>query len=225
MEENNEKKLDAEELKKEAADAVNQVKDTIKNVDIRKDTLETKGFLTEMIKNPLGKIKEVATKNDSKFLKYVIIIIAIWCVAELIYESFTLNNLWGFSHIGTSILSVIISAITPIISVLIMSIIIYVLNKTNKKNITTVFSAITTASIPLVVSSIVSLLNLINSRIGLITSSFAKLCNIISIILSYFAIKNVFGIEKNSEFIKKFLLIQFIYYVVYIILSLLGIYI
>ena len=81
MEENNEKKLDAEELKKEAADAVNQVKDTIKNVDIRKDTLETKGFLTEMIKNPLGKIKEVATKNDSKFLKYVIIIIAIWCVA------------------------------------------------------------------------------------------------------------------------------------------------
>ncbi len=225
MEENNEKKLDAEELKKEAADAVNQVKDTIKNVDIRKDTLETKGFLTEMIKNPLGKIKEVATKNDSKFLKYVIIIIAIWCVAELIYESFTLNNLWGFSHIGTSILSVIISAITPIISVLIMSIIIYVLNKTNKKNITTVFSAITTASIPLVFSSIVSLLNLINSRIGLITSSFAKLCNIISIILSYFAIKNVFGIEKNSEFIKKFLLIQFIYYVVYIILSLLGIYI
>ena len=225
MEENNEKKLDAEELKKEAADAVNQVKDTIKNVDIRKDTLETKGFLTEMIKNPLGKIKEVATKNDSKFLKYVIIIIAIWCVAELIYKSFTLNNLWGFSHIGTSILSVIISAITPIISVLIMSIIIYVLNKTNKKNITTVFSAITTASIPLVFSSIVSLLNLINSRIGLITSSFAKLCNIISIILSYFAIKNVFGIEKNSEFIKKFLLIQFIYYVVYIILSLLGIYI
>ena len=225
MEENNEKKLDAEELKKEAADAVNQVKDTIKNVDIRKDTLETKGFLTEMIKNPLGKIKEVATKNDSKFLKYVIIIIAIWCVAELIYESFTLNNLWGFSHIGTSILSVIISAITPIISVLIMSIIIYVLNKTNKKNITTVFSAITTASIPLVFSSIVSLLNLINSRIGLITSSFAKLCNIISIILSYFAIKNVFGIEKNSEFIKKFLLIQFIYYVVYIILSLLGKYI
>ena len=225
MEENNEKKLDAEELKKEAADAVNQVKDTIKNVDIRKDTLETKGFLTEMIKNPLGKIKEVATKNDSKFLKYVIIIIAIWCVAELIYESFTLNNLWGFSNIGTSILSVIISAITPIISVLIMSIIIYVLNKTNKKNITTVFSAITTASIPLVFSSIVSLLNLINSRIGLITSSFAKLCNIISIILSYFAIKNVFGIEKNSEFIKKFLLIQFIYYVVYIILSLLGIYI
>ena len=225
MEENNEKKLDAEELKKEAADAVNQVKDTIKNVDIRKDTLETKGFLTEMIKNPLGKIKEVATKNDSKFLKYVIIIIAIWCVAELIYESFTLNNLWGFSHIGTSILSVIISAITPIISVLIMSIIIYVLNKTNKKNITTVFSAITTASIPLVFSSIVSLLNLINSRIGLITSSFAKLCNIISIILSYFAIKNVFGIEKNSEFIKKFLLIQFIYYVVYIILSLLGIYV
>lgn len=225
MEENNEKKLDAEELKKEATEAVNQVKDTIKNVDIKKDTLETKGFLAEMIRNPLGKIKEVATKNDSKFLKYVIIIIAIWCVAELIYESFTLNNLWGFSHIGTSILSVIISAITPILSILIMSIIIYVLNKTNKKNITTVFSAITTASIPLVVSSIVSLLNLINSRIGLITSPFAKLCNIISIILSYFAIKNIFGIEKNSEFIKKFILVEFIYYVVYIILSLLGIYI
>ena len=40
--------------KKEATDTVNQVKDTIKNVDIKKDSIETKGFVVEMFKNPLG---------------------------------------------------------------------------------------------------------------------------------------------------------------------------
>lgn len=37
--------IDKEELKNEAKDTVNQVKDTIKNVDINKEAKETKGFL------------------------------------------------------------------------------------------------------------------------------------------------------------------------------------
>ena len=40
-----EKNMDSKNIKEEATDAVNQVKDTIKNVDIKKDSLETKGFI------------------------------------------------------------------------------------------------------------------------------------------------------------------------------------
>lgn len=219
-----EKNMDSKNIKEEATDAVNQVKDTIKNVDIKKDSLETKGFIVEMFKNPLEKIREIATKNDKKFLKYVIIILVIWCISELVHEIFTLN-IWGYFNLGKNILRVIIAGITPIISILVMSIIVFLVKGKNKKNLTTIISTITSANIPMVIASIVSLLTLINIRANVLTNPFAQLCNVITIILSYFGIKSLLGIEKNSEYIKKFVIIEAIFYIVYIVLSFLDIYI
>lgn len=219
-----EKNMDSKNIKEEATDAVNQVKDTIKNVDIKKDSLETKGFIVEMFKNPLEKIREIATKNDKKFLKYVIIILVIWCISELVHEIFTLN-IWGYFNLGKNILRVIIAGITPIISILVMSIIVFLVKGKNKKNLTTIVSTITSANIPMVIASIVSLLTLINIRANVLTNPFTQLCNVITIILSYFGIKSLLGIEKNSEYIKKFVIIEAIFYIVYIVLSFLDIYI
>ena len=219
-----EKNMDSKNIKEEATDAVNQVKDTIKNVDIKKDSLETKGFIVEMFKNPLEKIREIATKNDKKFLKYVIIILVIWCILELVHEIFTLN-IWGYFNLGKNILRVIIAGITPIISILVMSIIVFLVKGKNKKNLTTIISTITSANIPMVIASIVSLLTLINIRANVLTNPFAQLCNVITVILNYFGIKSLLGIEKNSEYIKKFVIIEAIFYIVYIVLSFLDIYI
>lgn len=219
-----EKNMDSKNIKEEATDAVNQVKDTIKNVDIKKDSLETKGFIVEMFKNPLEKIREIATKNDKKFLKYVIIILVIWCISELVHEIFTLN-IWGYFNLGKNILRVIIAGITPIISILVMSIIVFLVKGKNKKNLTTIVSTITSANIPMVIASIVSLLTLINIRANVLTNPFAQLCNVITVILNYFGIKSLLGIEKNSEYIKKFVIIEAIFYIVYIVLSFLDIYI
>lgn len=223
--EENENKVDTKKIKEEATDTVNQVKDTIKNVNIKKDSLETKGFIVEMFKNPLEKIREIATKNDKKFLKYVVIILAIWCIIELIHECFSLNNLWGYSRLGKNILSIVIAGITPIISILVMSIIVYMTKGKNKKDLTTVISTITSANIPMVIASVVNLLTLINSRASVLTLPFSQLCNVITVILSYFGIKALLGIEKNSEYIKKFIVIETIYYIIYIVLTFLGIYI
>ena len=219
-----EKNMDSKNIKEEATDAVNQVKDTIKNVDIKKDSLETKGFIVEMFKNPLEKIREIATKNDKKFLKYVIIILVIWCISELVHEIFTLN-IWGYFNLGKNILRVIIAGITPIISILVMSIIVFLVKGKNKKNLTAIVSTITSANIPMVIASIVSLLTLINIRANVLTNPFTQLCNVITIILSYFGIKSLLGIEKNSEYIKKFVIIEAIFYIVYIVLSFLDLYI
>ena len=79
-----EKKAKTEELKNEASSTVSEVKDTIKQVDIKKDSIETKGFVTELFKDPLGKIKEIVTKENKKNLTYAMIILAIWTVAEII---------------------------------------------------------------------------------------------------------------------------------------------
>ena len=214
-----------EELKKEATDTVNQVKDTIKNVDIKKDSIETKGFVVEMFKNPLGKIKEIVDKDTSKYFTYGIIILAIWVVARLINRSFSFSHIWGLSRVGSALLSILISGITPIVSVLVMSLIVFVMNTKNKKQLTTVITAIISASIPSVIASVVSILTIFGTKVSTITAPFASFCEVISTVLMYFTIKAIFGVEKNSEFIKKFVLVQGIFYIVYIVLSFFEIYI
>ncbi len=222
---NEEVKNSSEDLKKEAVDAVNQVKDTIKNVDIKKDSIETKGFIVELFKDPLGKIQQIVNKNTGRYLTYSIIILIVWVLAQLLQKIFSYSHIWKYSNIGSAIISVIISGITPIISVIVISLIVFFINKNNKKSLTTIITAIIVASIPIVLASVIQLLTVINIKVSLITQPFTQLCNAISIVLMYFAIKSILEIEKNSEFIKKFIIIESIYYVVYIILSLLEIYI
>lgn len=225
MAENEEKKVNTEELKSEASNTVNQVKDTIKNVDIKKDSIETKGFITEMFKNPLEKLKEIAEKDNGQYLKYAIIIMVIWIVAELVDRCFTVGSIWGLSSFGSSLMSVIRAAITPLVSILVMSIIVLIMNSKNKKPLTTIITAVTTANIPVVIASVVSLLTIFSSSVSTITTPFAIFCSTISTVLMYFALKAVFGEEKNSDFIKKFIIVEAIYYVAYIVFSLLKIYI
>ena len=225
MAENEENKVNTEELKNEASNTVNQVKDTIKNVDIKKDSIETKGFITELFKNPLEKIKEIVENDNGKYLKYAIIILVIWVAAELIVRCFTVGTIWRWSSLGTSLMSIIRATIAPVISVLVMSIIVLIMNKKNKKPLTTIIAAVTTANIPVAIASVVSVLTIFSSSVSLITSPFAILCNTISTVLMYFTLKTIFGEEKNSDFIKKFVIVEAIYYAAYIIFSLLRIYI
>ena len=135
MEEKEEKKVNTEELKSEASTTVNQVKDTIKNVDIKKDSIETKGFIAELFKDPLGKIKEIVDKENNQYFKYAIIILVIWVVAELISRCFLVGPIWGLSSLGSSLMSVIKATIAPICSILVMSIIVLVMNSKNKKSL------------------------------------------------------------------------------------------
>ena len=54
MEENENKStfnVNAEDVKKETEETVNQVKDTIKNVDLKNDSKEAKGFFFSFFKN------------------------------------------------------------------------------------------------------------------------------------------------------------------------------
>ena len=182
----------AEDLKKEATEAVSQVKDTIKKVDIKKDSVETKGFIVEMFKDPLGKIQQIANKNTGKYLTYSIIILVVWVLAQLIQKVFSYSHIWKYSNIGSAIISTIIYGITPIISVIVLSLIVFFINKKNKKHLTTITTIIITASIPLVLASVVQLLTIINVKVSLVTEPFTQLCNVISIVLMYFFSFSVF---------------------------------
>lgn len=227
MEENNEKKfsIDTENLKNETVETAKKFKESVKGTNIKEETKATKGFIVEMFKNPLEKIKEVANDNSGKYLKTALFLIIIWTIVVFVSSTYSTIYLWGFSRVFSNILSVLKRILAPALGMLVYSLVVLVLNKKNKKSLTDIISTVTITQLPLVIASIVSLLTIISSKISIITSPFSSLCSIVSIILGYFGFKELFGEEDNAVFIKKYVLIQLAYYIAYIVIALLGIYV
>ena len=217
-------KNQAEEVKKETVETAKKVKETVKNVNIKDETIKTKGFIGEMFKNPINKIKEIA-KEDSKYFKTAIFILIIWTIAVFIKATYSTIYYWGFSRVFTNILDVLKSILAPVLGIIVYSVVIFVLNKKNKKSLTSIISTVTATQLPLAIASILSLLTIFSYEFTKITTAFTGLCVVITIILSYFGYREIFNQEDDEKFIKKFILIQVIYYIVYIIFTFLGIYI
>ena len=91
----------------EKNETAKKLKESMKDTDLKKETLATKGFITEMIKNPLEKIKEVANDNSGKFLKTAIFLIIIWTIIVFIGSTYSTISSWGFSRVFNNILSVL----------------------------------------------------------------------------------------------------------------------
>lgn len=214
----------AEEVKKETFKTANDVKESVKNVNIKDETLKTKGFIGEMFKNPIDKIREIA-KEDSKYFKTALFVLVIWTIAVFITSSYSTIYYWGFARIFSNILNVLKEILVPIVGVLVLSLIIFVLNKNNKKSLTSIISTVTATRLPLAISAVVSILTLFSRNFAKVTHSFDALCTVITIVLSYFGFKEIFNEKDNNKFTKKFVLIQVIYYLVAIVLTFLEIYI
>lgn len=223
MEENKEQTVNTEELKKETVDTVNQVKETIKNVDIKNDAKEATGFATSMFRDPFGAIKEIVNDESNKHFKTAIIFVAIWTIVVFI-KALSIKY-WSFNALFRNILSLVKTIIAPALGIVVLSGIIYFMNKENKKSLVTIMTAVTTAKIPVIAAAVISLLTIFASTAYKITTPITSLCSVISIVLTYFAAKTICGDEQNSKFFKKFVIIETIYYVAYILISFLEIYI
>jgi len=224
MEEKNEKfSIDTENLKNETVEVAKKVKESMKGANIKEETKATKGFIIEMFKNPIEKIKEVANDNSAKFFKTAIFLIILWTILIFVGSTYSTIKYWGITRVFSKILSVLKDILAPAIGILVYSVIVLVLNK-NKKQLTNIISTVTITQLPLIASSLVSLLTIISSGLSTITTPFAQICSVVAIVLGYFGFKNLFG-EDDETFIKKYVLIEIVYYVAYIVIRLLGIYI
>ena len=220
---NQEYSVDAEELKNETVDAVKQVKESMKNVDVKEEAKATKGFLIEMFKNPLEKIKEIANDSTNKYFKTAIVLVIIWVIVALIdVISF---KYFSWNYFGKMILSYVKTIISPVLIVFVMSLITYIMNKNSKKSLITIITTITTVKLPVIVAKVISLLTLISSNASAITSRVSSLCSVISTVLLFFAIRELFGEEDEKIIFKNFVIIEVIYKVVSLVVSYLGIYI
>lgn len=218
---NEEATINTEELKKEASETVGKVKDTIKDLRIKDETMNTRNFVKEMVKDPITKTSEITKDKDNKFLKTSIFMIIIWTLSELIYAVFSYIDSYG--TIFRRLLKIVKVGISPAVIVLTLTLIIFILNKKKKKSLTTVLSTVVSVYLPMIVASVVHLLYLIDYQMAKITTPVTTLATFITIILSYFAIKNIFEEETDLATLKKFVLVEAIYFGVAIIASFLGI--
>lgn len=229
MEENNnenkeEFKVDTEEIKSEAKETAQKIKESMKNTNIKEEATATKGFIKEMFSNPIKKIHEVANDNSGKYFKTSLILLIIWIVAELIDSTHSTIYYYGFTRVFSNILTVLKAILAPAIGILVYSIIVLMLNK-NKKPLTTVIATVTITKIPVIIANIAWLLTIISSGISTVTSPFISFCSAVSVVLGFFGFKQLFSEESSEKFIKTYVLIQGIYYVCYIVIKLFGIYI
>lgn len=222
-EEAKENKIDADEIVKEATNTFNEVKDQVKNSlnkeDLKKSANETKNFIVGMFKNPLEELKNIANDTENSYFKYSIIIIVIWLLAILISYLAGIRTLRIFSYI----LPLIKVLLSPIIIVCVTALILFVMNKNKDKNLMTIISVVTATKIPTVIARVVSLLVIFSSDISRITSRFTSLCSAISTVLLYFGAKFVLNEEDDKKFIRRFAILEGIYYISAIIISFLQI--
>lgn len=237
MDENNvqnNEKLNVEEIKKKAVETAKEVKETVKNTDIKKDVNATTGFIKNFFRKPIGEIDTVTKSSKNEFLKIAIIILAVWLIAELIGA--IINVFQSYSVVSTlyssfaiflrnsvnNIFSVVKAVVTPFISLAILCGIIYAINRNKKKSFITVVTSIIVAKIPVVLATVVELLNIFGSQVYKIVSPFTGFCSILSTVLVYFAIKSLSDEKDDNSAIKKFAIVMGIFYIVKFVFSFFG---
>lgn len=237
MEENNQNnQINTEEIKKEAINTANEVKESLKNTDIKKDANAAKGFVSNFIKNPIQEINNVVNSKN-QFLKIAIIILAVWVVATLVAEIISIFQSYSylyssyttverfFKNAFSNIVSIVKSIIAPVLSLVVLSGATYFMAKDKKKPFINIATSLMIAKIPVVLASVVSLLGILGNQVYKITSPFSSFCSIISTVLVYFTIKALYSETDDNTFIKKFAIIMGIFYIAKFVINFLGIYI
>lgn len=223
MADNEKFSVDTEQLKNETKETVNQVKSSIKNVNFKQDAEETKGFVKEMFSNPFEAVRRVATEEENVFKK-VIFLMIIFIAASVISQIISLIKYGRLANVGSNIMDLIVSVLNPILYILVPAVIILIFNKQNKKSLITIISTVVVAGIPTICNEVTNIIERILPGISIITSPITTVLSAIALILTYFGIKDLLGIEDHKDSIKKYAIIKLISAFVLVILGRIGIY-
>ena len=214
---------DNNDLKKETTEAISQVREVIKNVDIKEETERTKGFFLEMLGNPIGKIKEVSD-SEAKFLSVAIVIMAVWTASAFLRSViFAISRTWRFVDILPRIVNIITSTISPVAVILALTLGVYVFYKDKFKKLMPVVITIIIASSPRAAGAVLSILSALIPGSAIIISSASAFLYLISVVLVYFALKALVGEDEDEKFFISFIKIQCVYFVARIVLGAFGV--
>jgi len=220
MEENQENK--AQELKQETVNTFNQAKEQMKNINLKEEAEIGKGLLKKMWKSPVETLKEVVNDKENKCFKTALLLAAVWAIAELLgiilecaMSEFIEFKLWPTLK----------DTVTPIVRIIVMSLSMYFVNNRVKDSITKALTSVTIAYIPVIISSILWLIYPFAKEISTLLTPINAILTLISTILMYFTIKSYAKEENEDNAVKKFILVEVVFYVARFLIKYLGIYI
>lgn len=230
-ENNNEKSINADELKQQTVNTAKQVKETMKNVNIKEETMVAKNTVVAMFNDPIGTVDGVAEDKENKFFKTSLFLIIVWAaiaflkilIAGIQYAGKIDEDLgWVFKE-RIFEKSTLFAILVPILIVIVYSGIAYALNKNNKRQIPEIMSVVTVSYLPVILGKVIGLLTLVSSDASKIISPIQSILSTLSIILLYFGFKKLFNENDDKKFIKTFALIVALYEVVAFVLGFMGI--
>ena len=204
-------------------DSNNTSNEEFTKVDFKDGTQNCKNFFSSFFSNPIKTLKNISESRRNLFFNTSIIILLAWVLIMFLHA--LLGNV---NH--TNGLYIFLSAIRdltiPIISVGFLALIIYCMasNKDEKCSLTNTITASIVCKIPIIFVSLLSLITLVSDKAYIIINPIAYFCIAISILLTYFAVKFLYKESEDFKSFKKFMVVEGIFYGVYLILSFLGIY-
>ena len=197
----------AEEVKGETINTFNQVKDTMKNTDFKEEAKNTKGFLLELMSDPIGLISSVA-KGERSILKTGLFLMVVTIAINIIESVIRVFRYSGF-HFMTFVRDITY----PVVYVFLFAVIILLLNKNNKKSLLTILEVILIAYIPTIINNAIGLVTTIvyNSTLSSIVGCLTGAIALVGTVLKYFGTKELFGEEDTSKMIRTFFVVMLIH--------------
>ena len=217
------KEKETEQVKSDTKSTFNNAKESFKNVNFKQDAKGTSGYVTGMFKDPLGTLKAIVEDKKNTNFKNAIILVFVWLVVVLLTSIFGVH--WTKKVVGNNILQMIADLLAPIIGIVTYAYIVYFMQKSSKRNLTTNITAVTTAIIPTILVEILSVLNLFSNDFARVINPLSYFATTVSVVFLYFTTKDLMDEEDDTTFVKKYCSVQFIYFIVYFILTFLKIYI
>lgn len=198
--------VDTEDLKKETKETVNQVKETIKNVDLKNDAEATKGFIKEMFSNPVEAVKRAANGEEGIFKKAIIIML-VYLISTAAYQILYHIRYSGFTTLLKSLVNIVTGTLNPLVGIVLLSVVVYLMSKKEEKSLMNVLSTMVVASVPMVIDSLIDIVKfLVHSAtvVTLFANPIATMLGALSIVLTYFGVKELWGEAEEKDTVKKF---------------------
>ena len=153
-----------------------------------------------------------------------IVIMILYIVASALCQVIYLIKYGRLSNVGTNLMGLVRSILSPVLYVLVPAVVIFIMNKNNKKSLPVVLMTLITAAVPMVVVEVINVLESIVGAIRLVSSPISTGLISVSAILTYFGIKELFAEEEHNKFIKTFAIIEVVSALIFYLLSSAGIY-
>lgn len=216
MEENNNNK---EKFKNETKETVNQVKEAFKGTDFKTEAVNAKNFCLNFLKAPIATVKSIASGEGNN-----IIIACILLVLLIVFNVLGDAIYYGLNeYLDITAKVVVLDIISPILFIIVFSAATYLLGGKEKKNITTILTAIVVAFTPYIIRDIIYIIYILINQVLSIYFIF----NMISLTLGFatmvllmYTIKAL--ITKTGDEDKDFRRVLFIVFVSYAVVCILN---